>query len=103
MGESNWEERVKLLTPYQVNMEALKKTGTPDDQLIFMHCLPAFHNTETEYGKDIEKKYGITEMEVTDEVFTSKYARQFEEAENRMHSIKAMMAATLGNLFIPRV
>jgi ornithine carbamoyltransferase len=103
MGESNWEERVKLLTPYQVNMAALKKTGTPDDQLIFMHCLPAFHNTETAYGKEIEEKYGITEMEVTDEVFTSKYARQFEEAENRMHSIKAMMAATLGNLFIPKV
>ena len=84
-------------------MAALKKTGTPDDQLIFMHCLPAFHNTETAYGKEIEEKYGITEMEVTDEVFTSKYARQFEEAENRMHSIKAMMAATLGNLFIPKV
>ncbi len=103
MGESNWEERVKLLTPYQVNMAAMKKTGTPDDQLIFMHCLPAFHDTTTEYGKEIEEKYGITEMEVTDEVFRSKYARQFEEAENRMHSIKAMMAATLGNLFIPRV
>lgn len=103
MGESNWEERVNLLKPYQVNMAALKKTGTPDDQLIFMHCLPAFHDTTTEYGKEIEEKYGITEMEVADEVFRSKYARQFEEAENRMHSIKAMMAATLGNLFIPRV
>lgn len=84
-------------------MAALKKTGTPDDQLIFMHCLPAFHDTATEYGKEIKEKYGITEMEVTDEVFRSKYARQFEEAENRMHSIKAMMAATLGNLFIPKV
>ncbi|MBA1435054.1 ornithine carbamoyltransferase [Bombilactobacillus bombi] len=103
MGEDNWEERVKLLRPYQVNMDAMKKTGTPDDQLIFMHCLPAFHNTDTEYGKDVEKQYGIKEMEVTDEVFNSKYARQFEEAENRMHSIKAIMAATLGNLFIPRV
>lgn len=103
MGESNWEERVKLLTPYQVNMAALKKTGTPDDQLIVMHCLPAFHDTTTEYGKEIEAKYGITEMEITDEVFRSKYGRQFEEAENRMHSIKAIMAATLGNLFIPRV
>ncbi len=103
MGEDNWEERVKLLKPYQVNMAALKKTGTPDDQLIFMHCLPAFHDATTEYGQEIEEKYGITEMEVTDEVFRSKYARQFEEAENRMHSIKAMMAATLGNLFIPRV
>lgn len=103
MGESNWEERVNLLKPYQVNMEAMKKTETPDDQLIFMHCLPAFHNTDTEYGKDVEKQYGIKEMEVTDEVFNSKYARQFEEAENRMHSIKAIMAATLGNLFIPKV
>lgn len=103
MGESNWEERVKLLTPYQVNMAALKKTGTSDDQLIVMHCLPAFHDTTTEYGKEIEAKYGITEMEITDEVFRSKYGRQFEEAENRMHSIKAIMAATLGNLFIPRV
>ncbi|WP_283679462.1 ornithine carbamoyltransferase [Lentilactobacillus sp. Marseille-Q4993] len=103
MGEDNWAERIKLLHPYQVNMAALKKTGTPDDELIFMHCLPAFHNTETEYGKEIEQKYGLTEMEVTDEVFTSKYGRQFDEAENRMHSIKAMMAATLGNLFIPTV
>lgn len=78
-------------------------TGTPDDQLIFMHCLPAFHDAETEYGQDVKAKYGITEMEVTDEVFRSKYARQFDEAENRMHSIKAIMAATLGNLFIPEV
>lgn len=103
MGESNWEERVNLLKPYQINMEMMKKTGTPDDELIFMHCLPAFHDTKTEYGKDVEKDYGMTEMEVTDEVFRSKYARQFEEAENRMHSIKAIMAATLGDLFIPRV
>ncbi len=103
MGENNWAQRIKLLKPYQVNMAALKKTGTPDDQLIFMHCLPAFHNDQTEYGQKIEEKYGLKEMEVTDEVFASKYARQFEEAENRMHSIKAMMAATLGNLFIPKV
>lgn len=103
MGEDNWAERIKLLQPYQVNMAALQKTGTPDDQLIVMHCLPAFHDTTTDYGKDIEAKYGIGEMEITDEVFRSKYARQFEEAENRMHSIKAMMAATLGNLFIPTV
>lgn len=103
MGESNWEERVNLLKPYQINMDMMKKTGTPDDKLIFMHCLPAFHDTKTEYGKDVEKNYGMTEMEVTDEVFRSKYARQFQEAENRMHSIKAIMAATLGDLFIPRV
>jgi len=103
MGESDWEGRVKLLTPYRVNMDMMKLTGTPDDELIFMHCLPAFHDIETEYGKEIYEKYGLTEMEVTDEVFRSKYARQFEEAENRMHSIKAIMAATLGNLFIPAV
>jgi ornithine carbamoyltransferase len=103
MGESNWEERVNLLKPYQINMDMMKKTGTPDDQLIFMHCLPAFHDTETEYGKEIKEKYGLTEMEVTDEVFRSKYAHQFEQAENRMHSIKAIMAVTLGNLFIPSV
>ncbi|GAK31520.1 ornithine carbamoyltransferase [Weissella oryzae SG25] len=103
MGESNWEERVELLTPYRVTMDMLKLTGTPDEDLIFMHCLPAFHDTETEYGKEIKEKYGLTEMEVTDEVFRSKYARQFEEAENRMHSIKAIMAATAGNLFIPAV
>ncbi|CAH0416067.1 ornithine carbamoyltransferase [Periweissella fabaria] len=103
MGETNWEERVNLLKPYQVNMAMLKATGTPDDQLIFMHCLPAFHDTNTQYGEDIKEKYGITEMEVTDEVFRSKFARHWDEAENRKHSIKAIMAATLGNLFIPDV
>lgn len=103
MGESNWEERVKLLTPYQVNMDMIKKTGTPEDEFIFMHCLPAFHDTKTEYGKEIAEKYGITEMEVTDEVFNSKFAHQFEEAENRMHSIKSIMATTLGDLYIPKM
>lgn len=103
MGESNWEERVKLLKPYQVNMEMFKKSGTPDDQIIFLHCLPAFHDTNTEYGKEINEKYGLTCMEVTDDVFRSKFAWQFTEAENRMHSIKAIMAATLGNLYIPSV
>ncbi|GAW64088.1 ornithine carbamoyltransferase [Ligilactobacillus acidipiscis DSM 15836] len=103
MGESDWEDRVKLLKPYQVNMELMKKTGTPDDQLIFMHCLPAFHDTKTAYGQDVYEKYGISEMEVTDEVFRSKYSRVFEEGENRKHGIKAIMAATLGNLFIPSV
>ncbi|HFD1745729.1 TPA: ornithine carbamoyltransferase, partial [Enterococcus faecium] len=67
------------------------------------HCLPAFHDTNTVYGEQMKERFGITEMEVTDEVFRSKYARQFDQAENRMHSIKAIMAATLGNLFIPRV
>lgn len=103
MGENDWSERIKLLKPYQVDMRLMNETGTPDDQLIFMHCLPAFHNTETSVGQDIKEKYGLNDMEVTDEVFNSKYAWQFTEAENRMHSIKAIMAATLGNLFIPSV
>lgn len=104
MGEEDkFEERVNLLKPYQINMDMIKKTGTKDDELIVLHCLPAFHDTETEYGKMVEKDFGITEMEITDEAFRSKYGRQFEEAENRMHSIKAIMAATLGNLFIPYV
>lgn len=102
MGEeSQFEERVKLLTPYQVTMDLMKKTG--NENAIFLHCLPAFHDTETKYGKDIAERFGVKEMEVTDEVFRSKYARQFEQAENRMHTIKAVMAATLGNLFIPKV
>lgn len=103
MGETDWESRVKLLKPYQVTMDMIKKTGLSDDQVIFMHCLPAFHDIKTEYGQSISEQYGITEMEVTDEVFRSKYARQWDEAENRKHSIKAIMAATLGNLFIPAV
>ncbi|WP_025729243.1 ornithine carbamoyltransferase [Atopobacter phocae] len=102
MGEeAQFEERVKLLQPYQVNMELIKKTE--NDNVIFLHCLPAFHDTETQYGKNIEEQFGVKEMEVTDEVFRSKYARQFDQAENRMHTIKAVMAATLGNLFIPKV
>ena len=103
MGESNWEERVNMLKPYQINMDMMKATGTPEDNLIFMDCLPAFHDTNTVYGKDVYEKYGLKEMEVTDEVFNSKYAWQFEEAENRMHSIKAIMAVTNGNLYIPDV
>lgn len=104
MGEEDkFEERIKLLKPYQINMQLVEKTGNTNGNLIILHCLPAFHDTNTEYGKLIEEKYGISEMEITDEVFRSKYARQFEEAENRMHSIKAIMAATLGNLFIPYV
>lgn len=101
MGEEDkFEERVKLLKPYQINMDMVKKTG--NENMIIMHCLPAFHDIETEYGKKIDEQFGIQEMEITDEAFRSKYARQFEEAENRMHSIKAIMAATLGNLFIPQ-
>ncbi|UQS82998.1 ornithine carbamoyltransferase [Bombilactobacillus thymidiniphilus] len=103
MGENDWQERIKLLHPYQVNMDLMKKTQMPDDQLIFMHCLPAFHDASTEYGQKIAKEYGITEMEVTDEVFRSQYSRVFEEGENRKHGIKAIMAATLGDLFIPEL
>ncbi|HAQ9591796.1 TPA: ornithine carbamoyltransferase [Enterococcus faecium] len=103
MGEEDkFEERIKLLKPYQINMEMVEKTHNTD-RLIFLHCLPAFHDTNTVYGEQMKERFGITEMEVTDEVFRSKYARQFGQAENRMHSIKAIMAATLGNLFIPRV
>ncbi|OTO46239.1 ornithine carbamoyltransferase [Enterococcus faecium] len=103
MGEEDkFEERIKLLKPYQINMKMVEKTHNTD-RLIFLHCLPAFHDTNTVYGEQMKERFGITEMEVTDEVFRSKYARQFDQAENRMHSIKAIMAATLGNLFIPRV
>lgn len=103
MGEEDkFEERIKLLKPYQINMEMVEKTHNTD-RLIFLHCLPAFHDTNSVYGEQMKERFGITEMEVTDEVFRSKYARQFDQAENRMHSIKAIMAATLGNLFIPRV
>jgi len=95
MGEPKevWEQRINLLKPYQVNSEMMKKTGNPNT--IFMHCLPSFHNTYTKVGKDIFDKFGITEMEVTDEVFESKASVVFEEAENRMHTIKAVMVATL--------
>lgn len=102
MGEEDkFEERINTLKPYQLNMDMVKKTG--NENMIIMHCLPAFHGIETEYGKEMFEKYGVKEMEITDEAFRSKYARQFEEAENRMHSIKAIMAVTAGNLFIPRV
>lgn len=104
MGEEEkFEERINLLKPYQINMDMIQKTGNQDNNLILLHCLPAFHDTKTQYGKMVSDDFGIDEMEITDEAFRSKYARQFEEAENRMHSIKAIMAATLGNLFIPRV
>ena len=102
MGEEDkFAERVALLKPYQVNMDLVKKADNED--LIFLHCLPAFHDTNTVYGKDVAEKFGVKEMEVTDEVFRSKYARHFDQAENRMHTIKAVMAATLGNLYIPKV
>jgi ornithine carbamoyltransferase len=97
MGEpaSVWEERVKLLKPYQVNARAMALTGNPDVK--FMHCLPAFHNTDTAVGKEMYEKYGLEGMEVTEEVFESPASIVFDEAENRMHTIKAIMVATLGN------
>jgi ornithine carbamoyltransferase len=96
MGEAKdkWAERIKLLTPYQVNAAVMKKTGNPRAK--FMHCLPAFHNTDTEVGKDIEKEFGIDCMEVTEEVFESPASIVFDQAENRMHTIKAVLVATLG-------
>lgn len=97
MGEeSQFEERIKLLNPYQVNMEMIRATGNPD--VIFLHCLPAFHDLNTAVGQEIHEKYGLKEMEVADEVFRSKHSVVFDEAENRMHTIKAVMVATIGNL-----
>ncbi|CAK1956283.1 ornithine carbamoyltransferase [Vibrio crassostreae] len=96
MGEAPeaWDERVAVMTPYQVNMEVIKLTGNP--QVKFMHCLPAFHNNETVIGQQVADKYGMNGLEVTDEVFESDYSIVFDEAENRMHTIKAVMVATLG-------
>lgn len=96
MGEEEkFAERIEMLKPYQVNMEMIENTENED--VIFLHCLPAYHNTDTVNGKKMYEDYGLTEMEVTDEVFESKYSRAFDEAENRMHTIKAVMVATLGN------
>ena len=94
MGEpdSVWAERIKLLKPYQVNKEVM---ANADPNAIFMHCLPSFHDLNTSIGRDINEKFGIPEMEVTNEVFTSKQSKVFDEAENRMHTIKAGMYATL--------
>ena len=98
MGEPDavWEERIRDLTPYKVTEEVMKNAG---DQAIFLHCLPSFHDLETEIGKEMGKKYNLTEMEVTDQVFESPQSVVFDEAENRMHTIKAVMAATLGAEF----
>ena len=94
MGEPDevWEERIRDLSPYQVNRKVMENAGS---QAIFMHCLPAFHALKTKIGREISEKFGITEMEVTDEVFESAQSVVFDEAENRMHTIKAVMAATL--------
>ena len=96
MGEpdSVWEERIKLLSPYQVNMDAIKKSGNPNVK--FLHCLPAFHNRQTKVGEEIFQKFGLDGMEVTEEVFESDHSIVFDEAENRLHTIKAVMVATLG-------
>ncbi|MDM5153203.1 ornithine carbamoyltransferase [Bacillus sp. DX1.1] len=97
MGEEDkFAERIELLQPYQVNMKMLRKTG--NENVIFLHCLPAFHNVETMYGEETYKRYGLKEMEVSDEVFRSEHSKVFDQAENRMHTIKAVMAATLGNM-----
>lgn len=96
MGEADsiWEERIALLKDYQVNHHVMSATGNPDAK--FMHCLPAFHNTDTAVGQDIYDRFGITEMEVTEEVFESTASIVFDQAENRLHTIKAVMVATLG-------
>ena len=96
MGEPDevWQKRIALLSPYQVNMQVMNNAKP---NAIFLHCLPSFHNIDTTIGKDIFDKYGIKEMEVTDEVFESSHSRVFEEAENRMHTIKAVMYETLRN------
>jgi ornithine carbamoyltransferase len=97
MGEeAQFEERIRLLEPYRVTMDMLKRTHNPE--VIFLHCLPAFHDLETDVGADIHKKYGLKEMEVADDVFRSSHSKVFDEAENRMHTIKAVMVATIGNI-----
>ncbi len=97
MGEPDevWAERIELLKPYQINAETMAATGNPDVK--FMHCLPAFHNTETQVGKEIFEKFGMDALEVTEEVFESPASLVFDEAENRLHTIKAVMVATLGS------
>jgi ornithine carbamoyltransferase len=97
MGEPKevWTERIRLLSPYQINARAMAATGNPNTK--FMHCLPAFHNAETKVGKQMLQDHGISEMEVTDEVFESPASIVFDQAENRMHTIKAVLVATIGN------
>jgi ornithine carbamoyltransferase len=97
MGEpdSVWEERIRLLKPYQINSEVISKTGNP--KVKFLHCLPAFHNRDTKAGEEIFRKFGLDGMEVTEDVFESERSIVFDEAENRLHTIKAVMVATLGD------
>jgi ornithine carbamoyltransferase len=97
MGEADsvWEERIKLLKPYQVNASLVKKTGNP--KVMFMHCLPAFHDRNTEVGEEIFQKFGLDGLEVTNDVFESERSIVWQQAENRMHTIKAIMVATIGS------
>ena len=97
MGEPDevWKERINLLMPYQVNAKMMEKTGNPKCK--FMHCLPSYHNLETQAGRDVYKKFGLNGIEVTEDVFESENSIVFDEAENRMHTIKAVMVATLGD------
>ncbi|MDO2118194.1 ornithine carbamoyltransferase subunit F, partial [Escherichia coli] len=97
MGEPKeaWTERVSLMKPYQINADVMNATGNPNVK--FMHCLPAFHNEHTKVGREIEMAYGLKGLEVTEEVFESPNSIVFDEAENRMHTIKAVMVATLGD------
>ena len=95
MGEPDevWAERIELLLPYQVNAETMRLTGNADVK--FMHCLPAFHDTRTKVGREVYEKFGLDAMEVTDDVFESAASLVWDEAENRMHTIKALLVATL--------
>jgi ornithine carbamoyltransferase len=97
MGEPAevWKQRIDLLMPYQVNKEMMEMTGNPNCK--FMHCLPAYHNLETKVGRDVHEQFGLDGIEVTEEVFEGKNSIVFDEAENRMHTIKAVMVATLGD------
>ena len=97
MGESSekWQERIDLLKPYQVNTQLMKQTGNPKTK--FMHCLPSFHNTDTTVGMEIKEKFALDAMEVTDEVFESEASIVFDQAENRMHTIKAVLVAMMGD------
>ncbi len=97
MGEPAevWKERIELLRPYQVNAKLMERTGNPHCK--FMHCLPAYHNLETQVGRDVHEKFGLDGIEVTEDVFEGKNSIVFDEAENRMHTIKAVMVATLGD------
>jgi ornithine carbamoyltransferase len=97
MGEAHevWKERIRLLMPYQINADVMRRTGNPNVK--FMHCLPAFHNRDTKVGEEIFEKFGIDCMEVTEEVFESPASIVFDQAENRMHTIKAILVSTLAD------